>query len=57
MIVLHGVMLRLINLTNSHPEKINKQVKKIASNLNYSDIAFPLDINDYEKLKIDFKCK
>ena len=57
MIVLHGVMLRLINLTNSHPEKINKQVKKIASNLNYLDIAFPLDINDYEKLKIDFKCK
>ena len=32
----------LINLTNSHPEKINKQDKKIAANLNYSDIAFLL---------------
>ena len=48
-------MLRLINPTNSHPERINKQDKKIAANLNYSDIAFPLMIT--KKLKIDFKCK
>ena len=41
--------VRLINPTNSHPERINKQDKKIAANLNYSDIAFPLDINNYEK--------
>ena len=41
--------VRLINLTNSHPERINKRDKKIAANLSYSDIAFPLDINDYEK--------
>ena len=27
--------VRLINLTNSHPESINKQDKKIAANLNY----------------------
>ena len=40
--------VRLINPTNSHPERINKQDKKIAANLNYSDIEFPLDINDYE---------
>ena len=39
--------VRLINLTNSHPERINKQDKKIAPNLNYSNIVFPLDINDY----------
>ena len=38
-----------INPTNSHPERINKLDRKIAANLNYSDIAFPLDINDYEK--------
>ena len=38
----------LINPTNSHPERINKQDKKIAANLNYLHIAFPLDINDYE---------
>ena len=29
--------VRLINSTNSHPERINKQDKKIAVNLNYSD--------------------
>ena len=46
--------VRLISLINSHPEIINKQDKKIAANSNYSDIVFPLDINDY---KIDFKCK
>ena len=27
---------------------MNKQDKRIAANLNYSDIEFPLDINDYE---------
>ena len=41
--------VRLINPTNSHPERINKQDREIAANLNYSGIAFPLDINDYEK--------
>ena len=40
--------VRLINPTNSHPERINKQDKKIATNLNYSDIEFPLNISDYE---------
>ena len=40
----------LINPANSHPEKINKQDKKIAANFNYSDITLPLDINnDFEK--------
>ena len=43
------------HLTNSHPERINKQDKKIAANLNYSDIAFPLDINDYEKIEDRFQ--
>ena len=37
--------VRLINPTNSHRETINKQDKKIAANLNYSDIAFLLDIS------------
>ena len=47
--------VRLINPTNSHPERINKQDKKIAANLNYSDIVFPLDINDYEKTEDRFQ--
>ena len=47
--------VRLINPTNRHPERINKQDQKIAANLNYSDIAFPLDINDYEKIEDRFQ--
>ena len=48
--------VRLINPQNRNAEIINKQDKKIAANLNYSDIVFPLDINYYEKIE-DFKCK
>ena len=42
--------IRLINPTNSHPERINRQDKK-----SYSDIVFPLDINDYEKIEDSFQ--
>ena len=49
--------VRLINPQNRNAEGINKQDKEIAANLNYSDIVFPLDLNDYKKLNIDFKCK
>ena len=48
--------VRLINPTNCNPERINKQDKKIAANLNYSDIEFPLDNIDYEKNE-DLKCQ
>ena len=47
--------VRLINPTNSHRERINKQDRKIAPNLNYSDIMFPLDINDYGKIEDRFQ--
>ena len=47
--------VRLINPTNSHPERINKRDKKIAANLNYSDIVFPLDINDYKEIEGRFQ--
>ena len=47
--------VRLINPTNSHLERINKQDRKIAADLNYSDIAFPLDINNYEKIEDRFQ--
>ena len=40
--------VRLINPTNSHPERISKQDKKIASTLDYSDIDFPTRAHDYE---------
>ena len=47
--------VRLINPTNSHPERINKQVQKIAANLNYSGIVFLLDFNDYELIENRFE--
>ena len=47
--------VRLINPQNRNAEGINKQDKKVAANLNYSDIAFPLDINDYEKVEDRFQ--
>ena len=47
--------VRLINPTNSHPERISKQDKNIAANLNYSDIVFALDINDYKKIEDRFQ--
>ena len=46
---------RLINPTNSHLERTNKQDKKIAANLNCLDIVFPLDINDYKKIEDRFQ--
>ena len=47
--------VRLMNPTNGHPERISKQDKKVAANLNYSDIVFPLDIKGYEKIEDRFK--
>ena len=47
--------VRLINLQNRNAKWINKQDKKIAANLNFSDIAFLLDINDYEKIEDRFQ--
>ena len=40
--------IRFINPTNSHPERINEQDKKIASTLDYRGIKFPLKARDYE---------
>ena len=40
--------IRFINPTNSHPERINKQDKKIASTLDYRGINFPMKAHDYE---------
>ena len=40
--------IRFINPTNSHPERINKQDKKVASTLDYRGTKFPLKECDYE---------
>ena len=47
--------VRLINPQNRNAERIKKQDKQTAANLNYSDTVFPLDINDYEKIDDRFQ--
>ena len=46
--------VRFINPTNSHPERINKQDKKIASTLDYRGINFPMKARDYEIIEERF---
>ena len=40
--------IRFINPTNSHPERINKQDKKIADTFDYRGITFPMKTGDYK---------
>ena len=40
--------IRMLNPQNRNAERTNKEDKKIAANLNYSGIEFPLNIDDYE---------
>ena len=40
--------IKFINPTNSHPGRINKQDKKIASTLDYRGVNFPMKARDYE---------
>ena len=47
--------VRLIIPQNRNAERINKKDKKITANLNYSDIAFPLNVNDYENIEDRFQ--
>ena len=47
--------VRLINSTNSHPERINKQDKTIASTLDYRGINFRMKARDYEIIKEKFE--
>ena len=46
--VLNGNHIRFLNPTNSHLARIQKQDKKIAEILGYSDINFPMKSGDYE---------
>ena len=47
--------VRLINPSNRNAERIKKIRQKIAADLNYSDIFFRGDINDYEKIEDRFQ--
>ena len=46
--------IRFLNPQNSHPERINKQDKKIESTLDYRGIDFPTKVRDYEILEKRF---
>ena len=43
--------VRHINPVKEHPEKILKIGKKIASNLNYDEIEFPVKEKDFKKIE------
>ena len=43
--------VRHINLVEEHPGKILKNDRRIASNLNYEGIEFPVQEKDFKKLK------
>ena len=45
----------MLNPQNRNAERTNKEDKKIAANLNYSDIEFPLNIDDYELIENRFE--
>ena len=40
-----------INLSNKHPERILKNDKKIAEELNYDEIEFPIHEKDFNKIE------
>ena len=46
--------VRLINTQDKNAERINEEAQKIADKLNYSNIEFPLNINDYELIEDRF---
>ena len=45
----------MLNPQNRNAERINKEDKKIAANLKYSGIEFPLNIDDYELIENRFE--
>ena len=46
------VYVRHINLLNKHPERIKRSDKKIAKELNYDGIEFPIHEKDFNKIEI-----
>ena len=46
--------VRLIDPQDRNAERIIREDKKIASKLNYSNIDFPLNINDYKLIEHKF---
>ena len=43
--------VRHLNLIKKHPERINKEDKRLTNNLNYEGIEFPISKKDYCKIE------
>ena len=43
--------VRHLNLIKKHPERINKEDKRLTNNLNYEEIEFPISKKDYCKIE------
>ena len=46
--------IRVINPTNSHPQRINKQDQEIAETLDYRGTNFPMKVRDHEMVEERF---
>ena len=44
--------VRHINPTQEHPERIKQIDRRLASNLNYDEIEFPVQENDFSKIEV-----
>ena len=44
--------VRHINPTQDHPERIKKTDRRLASNLNYEGIEFPVQEKDFSKIEV-----
>ena len=44
--------VRHINSSIKHPERIKKTDKKIAEELNYNEIEFPVEEKDFNKIEV-----
>ena len=44
-------MVRHINLVKIHPERITYNDKKLADDLNYDEVGFPVQEKDFSKIE------
>ena len=45
-----GCHTRYTNLVKIHPERITREDKKLANNLNYDGVGFPVQEKDFSKI-------
>ena len=50
--IFHGVMLDILILQKIIQEELKKTDRRLASNLNYERIEFPVQQNDFNKIEV-----